>query len=229
MQSWFTCAAKMKKEVKKAYKKAYIDTEHQKLTGMLVSEPVIIAEEAAENTMNRLIAEFDETLELGIQLMMRAHRRIRDAQINGGERWYFLTIRPPHDTKFDKFKADIEQYVERWAYKWDECIYVYEQKGEDMTSLGHGFHVHMRICTTTLNYYPSHILRDCIRMFSYIAPNCIKLEKIVSLQRTIEYMNGDKNDDTKKAACLMDKEWRNANGLPSEVKYKTRLAIQEIA
>jgi len=234
MNCWFTAAAKMEKEAERKAKDAYMKSYDQKLkavskydanTEKAIREEAMSAyDKAKEEAIQELMKKFDNTLNLGIDLMMRAHNRIRTAQMTNGERWYFLTVRPPPNTDLKKFIADTESFCDKWQNKWHECIYVYEQKGETEDTLGQGFHMHMRICTTWPNYYPSHILRDACKAYPYTAPNCIKLETVKSLERTIEYMKGDKKSDQKKPAVLMDTVWREKLGLPAEVKYKTRQA-----
>lgn len=166
--------------------------------------------------------EFDHVCNIGIDLMNRFSSKIKTINDNKGDRWYFITVRPPHDTEWVKFKNDCEQFCNQWQHKWLECVYVFEQKGESEESLGHGFHWHMRFATDTINYYPSHILRDLTKKFNYVAPNCIRVETVKSLERCIEYMQGDKKSDAKAKAVTMDTLWRQQNDIPAEVKYKSR-------
>lgn len=181
-------------------------------------------DELYDKYLNECIHEFDRVCNIGIDLMNRFSNKVKTINDNNGDRWYFITVRPPHDTNWETFKSDCESFCDKWNYKWIECTYVFEQKGESMESLGHGFHWHMRFATAMINYYPSHILRDLAKHFNYVARNCIKVESIKSLERCIEYMQGDKKSDAKAIAVAHDAIWRDRNGIPAEVKYKSRQA-----
>lgn len=181
-------------------------------------------EEIYDQEIEACQAEFDQVCNLGVDLMFKFQRKINTIKDNNGERWYFLTVRPPADIPFGIFRASCERYCDKWKHKWTECVYVYEQKGETEDTMGQGFHWHCRICTDKINYYNSHIKRDLEKIFTYVHPACIRVESVKSLERTIEYMSGDKKSDAKKPAVLMDSIWREAVGLPAEVKLITRQA-----
>lgn len=171
--------------------------------------------------------KFDKICNIGVDLMFKFKNKISALGDTSGDRWYFITVRPPNGVTWDLFKRNCEDFCAKWLHKWIEFEYVFEQKGKTEETIGHGFHWHMRICTTHINYYKTHILRDLFRMFPYVAENCIKVEPIKSLERTIEYMQGDKKDKAKEAACKMDILWRERLGLPASVKYNTRQAIED--
>lgn len=179
-------------------------------------------EDVFDATIRNEVSRFDRTCDLACDLLSRFQRKIALQNETNGERWYFITVRPPELTNWIDFKYDVEHFWSKWQSKWLEGVYVFEQKGENESELGKGFHWHARICTSTINYYKSHVLRDLKRTFHYVAPNCIKVEAIKSLERCIEYMQGDKKSDAKKPAVLMDSVWRERLGLPAEVKYVSR-------
>lgn len=224
--NFYTVASKILKQAEKA--KIEQAKRNNQIIDQLGKLPdnIPTPEDAYENTLNQEMKKFDDTCNLGIDLMTRFSSKMKTINDNNGERWYFITVRPPHNTDWERFKFDCTHFCFVWKKKWLECTYVFEQKGEDEESLGHGFHWHMRFATNTVNYYPSHILRDLTRHFDYVAKNCIKVETIKSLERCIEYMQGDKKSDAKKKACEMDIIWRQRNDIPAEVKYKTRQAIE---
>lgn len=225
--NFYTVASKFHKKALKA--KLECANANDMARGMGVTKDLPDPEEVYDKTITACLTEFDHVCNLGIDLMNRFSGKIKTLKDNG-DRWYFITVRPPPDTEWNKFRLDCESFCDKWEKKWLECVYVYEQKGESEESLGQGFHWHMRIATDTINYYPSHILRDLAKHFNYVAKNCIRIETIKSLERCIEYMQGDKKSDAKKPAVLMDSVWRQQNDIPAEVKYKSRQAItiQEI-
>lgn len=148
---------------------------------------------------------------------------VKAEQDVNGLRYYLISARPPEGITFERFKNDVYAFVKKWEDKWSECTFVFEQKGETPEELGKGFHTHIIIATETLNYYPSHIVRDLKKAFSYIAPQCIKVDKIKNLERAYEYIEGDKKSDAKAPAVKMDALWRSQLGLEASVKYKSRL------
>lgn len=223
--NFYTVASKILKQAKKARLEQAKRNDRYKDQFGSIPDDIPTPDDAYELAFNNEMKEFDDTCNLGIDLMFRFTSRMKQVTESNGERWYFITVRPPHTTTWLTFKSVCEAFCNKWQHKWIECTYVFEQKGESEESLGHGFHWHMRFATNTVNYYPSHILRDLTKHFDFVAKNCIKVETIKSLERCIEYMQGDKKSDAKKLACDMDIIWRQQNDIPAEVKYKTRQAI----
>lgn len=223
--NFYTVAAKILKEAEKAKLKQEQLLDKYKDQFGNIPEGCPSGEDIYNNKLNSELEKFNITCDLGIDLMNRFAKKINTIKNTNGERWYFITVRPPNETiNFNNFKSDCENFCNKWKHKWLECEYVFEQKGEDMSNLGFGFHWHMRFCTDTINYYNSHILRDLFKSFPYVAKNCIKVESIKSLERCIEYMNGDKKSKDKEPACAMDIIWREQVGIPASVKYISRQA-----
>lgn len=206
-------AAKKKAE---AHIKLLISLENQGIS--IDGQPSYL--DVFNEAMEREKKEFYETCELGIELMSGFKGMVKERiGIEGsGSRWYLITVRPPHDTRWEKFKLGVEQYVTKHSPKWIEYEYVFEQKGEDIEHLGYGFHTHMIICTNTKNYYPSHMLRDLKSQFNYVNAACIQVDTIKNLNRAREYIHGIKNNDEKLKAVEMDKVWRDKLSLPASVK-----------
>jgi len=200
------------------------NTKNELAISMGVRNGVVDVDEVYENVMNDCLREFDQVCNIGVDLMNRFSNKIKTLK-DSGDRWYFITVRPPPGTQWNKFQVDCEEFCKKWERKWLECVYVYEQKGENEESLGTGFHWHMRFATDTVNYYPSHILRDLAKHFDYVAKNCIRVETVKSLERCIEYMQGDKKSKQKEIAVVWDGIWRERMGIPAEVKYKARQAM----
>lgn len=224
--NFYTVASKIMKSADKAKneQRLLIEKIYQQLGE--IPNDVDSPEDAYDKKFNSEMQKFNDTCDLGIDLMTMFKSKLSTIENTNGERWYFITVRPPHDTIWETFKSDCESFVHKWKYKWLECTYVFEQKGETEENIGFGFHWHMRIATDTVNYYPSHIKRDLIKIFNYVNKACIKVEPIKCLERTIEYMKGDKKSKDKELACAMDILWRAKQGIPAEVKVVARQAIE---
>lgn len=204
--NFYTVAAKMIKKAEKAKKDQMQLNDQLEAHGLPTLDPEAVYEREIEHELSRHMKIMD--------MGMRLFSEYKSMLVNGENfRWYLLTIRPPKGTEFSKFKDDILLYVSKWCHKWTEWAYCFEQVGTTEDELGKGFHVHMRIKTNALNYYPSHVKRDAKKIFTYVHDACIKAEKIVSLARTVEYMDGNKNDPDKESAVRMNGLWRNREGL----------------
>lgn len=158
--------------------------------------------------------EFNETVELGLQLMETFKERVAERAVPSGERAMMLTVRPAEGTDWATFKGTTEQFVGKWADAWNWFEYAFEQKGETRDDMGRGFHVHIVFSTSKKNYYKSHVLRDAKRSWSYVADNCIQVDVIKNLERARAYIRGDKNDASKVAAVEVDALWRDSVNLP---------------
>lgn len=225
--NWITYAAKIRKEAEKARKQASKALES---LGDIIPEerrimfdPQAAYERAIEEGKQQCMRD----IEIGLELMSMFRERSNQLT-NQGERWYFITVRPPPDASWGRFKLDWEHWIEKWENKWIEYCYVYEQKGETEDELGKGFHVHCRLLTSAQNYYPSHIHRDLSRIFTYVARQCIDVQPIRNLNKCIDYMSGNKPEEEKLKAVAMDTIWRQTVGLAAEVKKNTRLTIEDI-
>lgn len=148
----------------------------------------------------------------GMELGFRYYDMFRKRMEEFSTRKYLITVRPPHDVNFNTFKHAVESYINRYHNNWLEYRYAYEQKGIDEASLGTGFHIHLIIWTTKINYYPSHILRDTALSFPFVAKHCIQVDTIQNLEKAIQYISGMK-EKKKMDAVKFDKIWREKMGL----------------
>lgn len=138
--------------------------------------------------------------------------RSRTPQLENGtkERTYLVTIRPKHNANFSIFKMNTESFVKKWEKKWEWWEYAFEQCGEDDSTLGNGFHVHILLATTTENYFPSHIIRDAFKIFHLqCEEQCIDVRLKKNIGTAHAYICGDKADKTKLTAITMNHLWRD--------------------
>lgn len=194
--NFYTVAARMIKSVERQLG-AY---EHQ--------DPAV-REMAYKNIWELEMAKHERTVELGLRLMEDFKARCGTIE---GSRWSLITVRPPHDTVFEQFKQDVDEYIDKWSSKWLTCEYAFEQKGETEDTLGHGFHVHLLISTQTRNYYKSHILKALKSKFTYVSANCIQVDSVKNLDRAKAYIRGEK-EECKLTAVRYDNMWREQKGL----------------
>lgn len=169
-------------------------------------------EEAFHRTLEQEKKDVMDAFEIGMSYWQMVKPRLEEIK-DTGCRHYFITWRPPHDINFNTFKFDVEKFIKSWENKWIWWEYAYEQKGTDEATMGNGFHCHLIVATTAENYYPSHILRNSVRCFPYIAKNCIQVDIVRNLKRTKEYIRGDKKDAEKEPSIAMDRPWREKIGL----------------
>jgi len=172
-------------------------------------------EEAYQNALDREQERLEKAFDIGLTYYEMAKRKMKREP---SERWYMLTVRPPPGTNIRTLVHTTEGFVAAWQASWEEYEYVYEQKGETEETMGVGCHMHMLIRTDKANYYPSHILRDAKRAWSYVAANCIQVDALQNVPRAKEYIRGVKNHADKEASALMDPVWRARVGLQQVYK-----------
>lgn len=145
-----------------------------------------------------LMARHQRIMDIGCQLLESFGSRMKS-------RHYMITIRPPENViTFEKFKKDVENYVEPLI----NYEYAFEQKGECEADLGKGFHVHIIMRGTTEQHYPSKLLRNAQRLFNYVAAHCIQVDTLRNLDKARAYIRGKKNDEQKMLAATFDPVWR---------------------
>lgn len=168
-------------------------------------------------------AEFmEQAFDIGMEYYQMAKRKLGSTTDNS--RHYMLTIRPTNDTSYKTLEHYTNLFITTWKSSWNWAEWAYEQKGTTKETLGFGVHVHIIICTTKNNYYPSHILRDAKRAFPFVNPNCIQIDTLKNLERCKEYIRGIKNNPDKEVAAKCDKEWRILNNI--ENIYSTSGQVQ---
>lgn len=126
---------------------------------------------------------------------------------------YAVTIRPPDGSDFGIFKQQVNCYIQSKTINQYE--YSYEQTGESEDNLGHGFHVHMCIWS---NLSPSHMIRDAVAKFIGCQVKIgndfsKKLHTQKDLNQWRNYIRGDKHNESKDPAVLMNTLWRTEQNL----------------
>jgi len=136
----------------------------------------------------------------------------------------FLTIRP--NDKLITIKEFIEDCRTFFlSSRIKSFHYVFEQKGDNLETLGKGFHCHAIVEWVES---PAKLLKFATIHFKrYTAANCIQLgftngskriQNNDELERIKKYIGGDKKDESKKPATEYDKIFRE--------KYKILTAIK---
>lgn len=139
--------------------------------------------------------------------------------------WYFITIRPHPDLKFEKFKTFVELLFKRKAFS--EGFYVWEQKGTSPETMGNGFHIHAVIKASS----PSKGIGNVKEIIYTAMKKCgvddsigpgnypvraLKTEKeLESVKHYTETAFFNKNDEEKQEAWNYDAPWRASTGLAS--------------
>jgi len=132
-----------------------------------------------------------------------------------------MTIRPDNGTDFATFKHDVETFTKRCYLLNGE--YAFEQCGECEEELGNGFHVH--ILAQVKNYVQFQELKRDVHkdvrgqfMFQVGNDRHKFLKTETDLEYCRNYIRGDKHNEDKVAACLLNDTWRAMNNL-NEIYY----------
>lgn len=130
--------------------------------------------------------------------------------------YQFITINPKPDVPLTEFKKVIEKASKKSFIK--KCLYVIEQRGENMDELGKGFHAHFLI--NKGDYRPSHMRREFERSFKNISdisnPSCFNIRncKKSDLKNRQNYMLELKSDPSKHLKQEYDKHFRKKFCIP---------------
>ncbi len=133
----------------------------------------------------------------------------------------FITINPKPKTNLEEFVKKVQKFIKRNFC--DEASAVIEQRGEEETELGKGFHAHIAL-KRNVNYRPSDIVKGAKNTFK----NCCDVKKPELLNVRIhgsdfhkdkmEYIQGIKTGEGKSKKQEMDVLFRQKNNL--EIVYK---------
>lgn len=128
-------------------------------------------------------------------------------------RMLFITVRPVN-IEFPAFKFLVEKFINN-KNKFDAVEYAYEQKGENSSNIGDGFHVHI-IARMSVTTRKMEVLSHCKTVFK---PHCPQPDiKVIyndeDLSNKRNYIRDSKSaDDNKKWAHEYDAKWRLTLGL----------------
>lgn len=151
-------------------------------------------------------------------------------------KYFWVTIRPPHDTSFDVFKKAVIKLSKKKFIK--SYFYVYEQTAskENERELGHGFHIHMLFEKTKEAEAPSKIKKYIRSGFQSIMDvnneACFKIHIMPErfIQDKIDYMldknlDDDHKDKEQKQEC--DVIWRQQEKLEPFYYYGNEGKVYE--
>jgi hypothetical protein len=166
-----------------------------------------------------------QTLEKAMLLMPRLDALLEKHNISQTlekvkENLYWITLRPSdeHKDRFLEFKKYCEEkYFTRQMFV--SCTWVWEQKGEDMNTMGRGYHVHI-LAQLTTSTEKGHCIRNTKSTFNkFLNGDCPdafvdvkKVSTILMKANLLHYMAGIKNSTAevnKEASCKMDTVFRN--------------------
>lgn len=197
-----------------------------------------LLKEEQYNIQNGINRTLDDYIDHEINLLrtdVKIAKKIQDMLIEEGimnkeknndklsdNNYWFITLRP-NIGSFEHFKNVFElTYLP--SLNFHEYIYCYEQKGENIESIGTGFHVHLII---HLNEYIQ--LKDLVRKSkcqwskyfgkskgAEVPDAFIDIKKIScksQFNNCLNYMKGEKKQEDKLYAVEQDKVWREKNNL----------------
>lgn len=132
----------------------------------------------------------------------------------------FITINPKPDIDIEQFKALVEKLLEKTYMVNPQCQF--EQTGTDIETMGQHPHCHIIIDKTIRK---SKILQFIYQLFKkYVGSQQsidIKEYNDSMKQDKIDYMNGNKWDEDKEQACIINQAWRDKHGL-NQIKFSVR-------
>lgn len=131
--------------------------------------------------------------------------------------FYFITINPKPDTDFKEFVAKVNTIRNlSWISK---MYWVFEQRGDSHASKGKGFHSHILLekFDNEMGKIKSQMRRMFKDMCSQPYENTINVyqKKREWLEDKLEYIKGNKTDSEKPEKVIIDKLWREEQGLES--------------
>lgn len=206
------------RSLKKANKAKLEQEKYNELVGAVIVDP----ETVFDLTLKKEAEFMEQAFDIGLEYYHMAKRKLGSTTDNS--RHYMITIRPPNETSYKTLEHYTNLFITTWKSSWNWAEWAYEQKGTTKETLGFGVHVHIIICTTKNNYYPSHILRDTKKAYPFVNPACIQIDTLKNLERAKEYIRGIKNNPDKEMAVKADKEWRLLNNI--EEVYNTSGQVQ---
>jgi len=147
---------------------------------------------------------------------LKAELKVKTAKAHNNL-YCWITINPKPTVPFSKFFEKVQKMVKRSIFT--DALYVYEQRGVDMETLGQGFHTHI-LAKRNLNYKPSKVAKNVRNSCKQLVGN-INSNNQVNIQfigeeyaaDKTEYILGAKTGDGKDIKQQMDIIWRKKNNL----------------
>lgn len=124
----------------------------------------------------------------------------------------FITISlPPTFTLIQVQKTMSAVLKKKWITTYYYCL---EQRGKTLDTMGDGLHIHLLILNPENSKRKSQIVRELAGTFR-IAKNFIDVKQggEIDFDKFLTYMRGEKKDETKLDAVLINVKWRQKNNL----------------
>lgn len=181
--------------------------------------PGYTLDEMMQGEIDRAVAQFRAECELAVKLrdvametgLLRSNSTptITNDRLVG--KYCLISLRPAPGACFATFRNDVEKFTRRGLFVSGE--YAFEQIGTSEDELGNGFHCH--ILAKVKDYVQfKEINRDAHHDIQGVFTIQVGDDKYKFLRtkRDLEfcqnYIRGDKHDDSKVAACLLNDMWR---------------------
>ncbi len=151
--------------------------------------------------------------------------KLEHKKLNDSKYLAFITINPKPETKLSTLQKAMDKFL---AKEWiqGDVYYTYEQRGENPDECGKGLHCH--ILLERNGKRPSHLTRETFNTFKNLYGKRPK-DKIISndykfyghtfLHDKIEYMKGNKWDESKSNKISIDKIFREKSNLQLYYKH----------
>lgn len=137
--------------------------------------------------------------------------------------WVFITVSPKDEIPLGTFVKKMEKLAERSMFL--KYTYVFEQRGDSLTTLGKGVHCHM-IVKRNLNYKPNKVIRNVLNTTKSIAsPKSVDIQFIGDefKRDKLNYILGRKTGEGKQKKQDFDKIFRRKYNLASVYKTGCRV------
>lgn len=133
---------------------------------------------------------------------------------------YWITINPKPDVILSDFVNKIADVSKRPCLA--NVVYVFEQRGTSYEDAGKGFHCHI-LSDKKINFSPQKIQDYLYNSLKKMVGNKqhVRVDKYPASFREdkLKYMNGEKWDDDKHSAVLINSGWRKKNNLLDIYRY----------
>lgn len=144
----------------------------------------------------------------------------------------YVTINPRPDVPFNKFKKKCIKLLSSKTYDW--ILLVFEQRGENLESLGKGFHCHLLFKLKEYSLSPYDHKRAFKRKFRTMLdvenPHLLNVQPIPAhlIQKKKDYLILPKIDEKKHKKQKMDAIWRKKKNLQPIYRECPELTMENV-
>lgn len=176
-------------------------------------ETAMSAEDAKALAEKATWMEYEANVKTGLEAM----QRFKEIAGIADGRWFWITVRPPTGN-FQEFYTTVASTVTRRCFQ--QYRLSFEQKGEDASTLGEGYHVHMVARMTQRSV--GEVVRDLKSSFK-LGDEAIEVKRTKNPDELFDnYCIGYKSDDGhKETTRKWDAMWRERQGLRTEYDETT--------